>query len=122
MLRELAYDAEQMHEYVDLNEPLLNDDQKVIYNEVLQRLQQNKGGIIFIDSPGGKGKTFLINLLLAKIRGDKQIALALASSGIAATLITGGRTAHATLALPIDLIHNETPVCGIKKGTGKAKI
>jgi hypothetical protein len=122
LLRELSYDTEKMTHYVQLNEPLLNTDQKAIYYEVLQRLDENIGGIIFIDAPGGTGKTFLINLLLAKIRGEKKIALAMASSGIAATLMTGGRTAHATLALPIDLIHNETPVCGIKKGTGKAKL
>ncbi len=115
MLRELSYDTDKMNEYVQLNEPLLNADQLPIYNEVLQRLDDRKGGIIFINAPGGTGKTFLINLLLARIRKKKQIALAMASSGIAATLLTGGRTAHSTLSLPIGLIQNETPVCGIKK-------
>jgi hypothetical protein len=122
MLRELSYDTDKMNEYVQLNEPLLNADQLPIYNEVLQRLDDRKGGIIFIDAPGGTGKTFLINLLLARIRKKKQIALAMASSGIAATLLTGGRTAHSTLSLPIDLIQNETPVCGIKKDSEKAKV
>src|SRR5258705_3613674 len=88
----------------------------------MERVNNKKGGILFIDAPGGTGKTFLINLLLANIRKDKHIALAMASSGIAATLMTGGRTAHSTLQLPLDLIRNETPVCNIKKGTGKAKI
>ena len=36
--------------------------------------------------------------------------------------MAGGRTAHSTLQIPIDLIHNEEPVCNIKKGTGKAKV
>jgi late competence protein required for DNA uptake (superfamily II DNA/RNA helicase) len=120
MLHELSYDSDKMKEYVELNEQLLNADQRAIYNEVVLHLDENKGGIIFIDAPGGTGKTFLINLLLAKIR-EKKVALAMASSGIAATLMSGDRTDHATLELPIDLIHNETPVCSIKKGTGKAK-
>lgn len=40
------------------------------------------------DVPGGTGKTFLMNLLLASVRKDKNIAVAVASSGIhsAATL------------------------------------
>ena len=53
-------------------------------------------GKYFLDVPGGTGKTFIINLLLAKVRFDKKIALAVASSGIAATLLEGGQTAHST--------------------------
>jgi hypothetical protein len=44
--------------------------------EVLRRYENNEGGVIFIDAPGGPGKTFLINILLARIRGDKNIAVA----------------------------------------------
>ena len=57
----------------------------------------------FLDAPGGTGKTFLINLLLAKVRFDKKNALAVASSGIAATHLEGGRTAHSTLKLPMEI-------------------
>ena len=48
-------------------------------------------------------KPFLTNLLLAKMRLKGQIALAVASSGIAATLLTGGRTAHSAFKLPLDV-------------------
>ena len=50
--------------------------------------------MVFVESPGGCGKTFLTNILLSKIRSQGLIALAVASSGIAATLMSGGRTAH----------------------------
>ena len=103
MLRELSYDTDKMVAYVVLNEPLLNIDQQAIYHEFLRRYYSNGNGIIFIDAPGGTGKTFLVNLLLALIRGEKKIA-------------------HSTLQIPIDLIHNEAPVCNIKNGTGKAKV
>ena len=57
----------------------------------------NEGGILFLDAPGGTGKTFLINLILAKLRSEGKIALATSSSGIAATLLTGGRPYTAPL-------------------------
>jgi len=39
-------------------------------------------------------------LLLAQIRPPGNVALAVASSGLAATLLSGGRTAHSTFKLP----------------------
>lgn len=43
----------------------------------------------------------MINLLLARVRYGGNIALAVASSGIAATLLVEGRTAHSTFKLPL---------------------
>uniref|UniRef100_A0A8C5M9U6 ATP-dependent DNA helicase n=1 Tax=Leptobrachium leishanense TaxID=445787 RepID=A0A8C5M9U6_9ANUR len=51
----------------------------------------------FIDGPGGSGKTYLYQTLLHSFRGNKQIALAVASTGIAANLLEGGRTYHSQL-------------------------
>jgi len=45
-----------------------------------------------LDAPGGTGKTFLITFILVKIRSKNEITLALASSGMTATLLEGGRT------------------------------
>jgi len=83
-----------MLDYGAQHESLLNDDQKLIYEPVLRHHYNNEGGVIFIDAPGGTGKTFLINILLARLGGEKNVALAVASSGIAATLMTGRRTAQ----------------------------
>ena len=77
---------------------------------------------MFLDAPGGTGKTFLLNLLLAKIRMRRSIAIAMAFSGIAATLLDGGRTAHSTLKLPLNLTRTESPTCNIGKGAGIAKL
>ena len=63
----------------------------------------------------------MINLLLAKIRQQSKIAIAVASSGIAATLLHDGRTTHSTLKLPLNLTQCEAPICNISKGTGEAK-
>jgi hypothetical protein len=51
----------------------------------------------------------LLKLILAAIRSHNEIALALASSGIAATLLPGGRTAHSALKLPLKMQFTETP-------------
>src|SRR5436190_20553552 len=51
---------------------------------------------------------FLINLVLAKVRSDEGIALATASSGIAATLLDGGTTAHSRFKIPIDIQSDST--------------
>ncbi|GFV23891.1 ATP-dependent DNA helicase [Trichonephila clavipes] len=76
----------------------------------------------FLHSPGGTGKTFLINLLLAKIRCDRSIAITVASSGIAATLIDGGKTTHSAFKLPLNLHHSEPVNCNISKQRDMAHV
>jgi hypothetical protein len=44
---------------------------------------------LFLYSPGGCGKTFLLNLILAAVRAEGEIALATATSGVAALLLDG---------------------------------
>ena len=48
--------------------------------------------------------------------------MAIASSGIAATLLPGGRTAHSALKLPLNLHSTETPTCNISKSSGMDKV
>ena len=67
----------------------------------------------------GTGKTFLYNTLLARVRSQSQIALGLASSGIAA-LLSGGHTVHFRLKVPIDI--NELSVCNISKQSALAPL
>jgi CO dehydrogenase nickel-insertion accessory protein CooC1 len=55
----------------------------------------------FIDGLGGTGKTFLYRTVMANLRSRGQIVLATASSGIAATLLPGGRTTHSRFKLTI---------------------
>ena len=63
-----------------------------------------------------------MNTILAKVRLGGKIALASASSGIAATLLKGGRTAHTTFGIPITLAHVETPVSSVKKNSSHAEL
>jgi hypothetical protein len=122
ILRETNYNTQVLQEFVASNEPLLVTDQKKAYMEILSLVQAKTGGIIFLDAPGGTGKTFIINLLLAKIRAQQEIALAVASSGIASTLLQGGRTAHSAFKLPLNLAHDPEATCNISKGSPKADV
>ncbi|KAL4135598.1 hypothetical protein QTP88_007196 [Uroleucon formosanum] len=88
----------------------------------MQAVDNNTGGLFFLDAPGGTGKTFVISLILATIRSRCDIALALASSGIAATLLDGGRTAHSALKLPLNLNTIDTPTCNISRSSAMGKL
>jgi ATP-dependent DNA helicase PIF1 len=120
--REKSYDAEKLQNFVATNKPLLIHDQSLAYNAITDLIASENGGLFFLDTPGGTGKTFLINLLLAEIRAKNEIALAVASSGIASTLLEGGRTAHSALKLPLNFAQSEIHICNISKGSGKAKL
>ena len=68
-----------------------------VYNAFLELVQKGSiingnrsSNIIFLDAPGGTGKSFVINTILKKIHSGGKIALATVSSGIAATLLQGG--------------------------------
>ena len=120
--REISYDQGEQQAYVEHNAALLTADQCDVYDCFCSMIDRNEGGVLFLDAPGGTGKTFLINLILAKIRSEGKIALATASSGIAATLFTGGRTLHSIFKIPLDLNAMDIPVCSIKRGTALCKV
>lgn len=48
------------------------------------------------------------NLILKKVRSKGEIAIAVASSGIASLLLEGGSTAHSTFKLPLRPVENST--------------
>lgn len=82
--REQQYDIDALAETVRTNVSQLNQQQKNAYNTLIKAVNNGSGGIYFLDAAGGTGKTFVISLLLARIRSRNYVALALASSGIAA--------------------------------------
>ena len=59
------------------------------------------------------GKTFVYKTLLAKVRSRREIALTMASSGIAALLLNGDRTVHSRMKVPLST--NAHSACSITK-------
>ncbi|CAN1746379.1 ATP-dependent DNA helicase PIF1, partial [Linum perenne] len=62
----------------------------------------------------------LIRSTFVAVRSEGKIALVVASSGIAATLLPGGVTAHSRFRIPLDV--DSTSTCTIKKGTSLARL
>jgi len=79
----------------------LNFDQYHAYRLVLNADNRGEGGLFFIYGSGGTGKTCLWNTLISKLRSEKHIVLAVASSGIASLLLPGGKTSHSVFKIPL---------------------
>lgn len=98
----------------------INSSQRSIYDAIEHSVLNGSGHTFFVYGYGGTGKTFLWNALLNNIRSRGKIALAVASSGIAALLLPGGRTPHSRFRIPIDI--QEYSMCAIKKNTHVAEL
>ena len=120
--QELNYDREELAQLVEERQNCLTNEQQVVMDKVMTMVDSGEGGLLFLDAPGGTGKTFLLNTILAKVRLAGKIALASASSGIAATLLVGGKTAHTTFGIPLKLQYIESPTSSINKGTNRAEM
>jgi ATP-dependent DNA helicase PIF1 len=70
---------------------------------VFNAIAQGEGVVFFQDGRGGSGKTFVYKVLLTLVRRDGHVAIGVASSGIVAFLLEGGRTAHSVFKIPIAL-------------------
>ncbi|KAL3813122.1 hypothetical protein ACJIZ3_014390 [Penstemon smallii] len=98
----------------------LNKEQRKAYTIITHNIIKKKPAVYFVDGPGGTGKTFLYRALLAYVRSRGGIALAVASSGVAASLLPGGRTAHSRFKLPVDV--EDKPIGKISKQSSIAKM
>ena len=76
------------------NELKLYEEQHSFLNRVLHLLQNDEDGFLFLDAPGGCGKTFVLNVLIAGIYHESKVVFSTAASGIAAILLWNGTTSH----------------------------
>jgi ATP-dependent DNA helicase PIF1 len=61
-----------------------------------------------MDGPGGSGQIFVNNTLMSALSRRNEIVIPVASTGIATTLLAGGRTYHSQFKLPIPLKKDST--------------
>ncbi|XP_050290504.1 uncharacterized protein LOC126728763 [Quercus robur] len=117
---ELDYDRNSLAaEHIKLFSGL-NTDQRKVYDEVIYSVSENKGGFFFVYGHGGTGKTYLWKTIICRLRSEGKIVIAIATSGIAALLLPGGRTAHSRFQIPINVTDSST--CGIKQGSQIAEL
>ncbi|KAG5596918.1 hypothetical protein H5410_038150 [Solanum commersonii] len=98
----------------------LNEQQAQAFKTILERADSGTPGLFFVDGPDGTGKTYLYRALLAHIRSRGMIALASTSSGVAATILPGGRTAHSRFEIPLQA--NESTMTNMSKQSGGVKL
>ncbi|CAI9283388.1 unnamed protein product [Lactuca saligna] len=112
LLEEMSYDKEQLRQQHNNLIRKLNHHQRLVYNNVVSSIDNNRHVLIFVYGHGGTGKTFLWTTILSHLRSIGNIALAVVASGIASLLLPPGTTAH-SIKILIDLKNKKS--CDIKK-------
>ncbi|PWZ16906.1 Thymidylate kinase [Zea mays] len=98
----------------------LNKEQRAAYDKILSAVDTDQGGLFFVDGSGGTGKTYLYRVLLATLRSQGKIAVATTTSGVAASIMPGGRTAHSRFKIPLTI--DDGAVCSFTKQSGTAEL
>ncbi|KAF0729730.1 hypothetical protein AaE_009353 [Aphanomyces astaci] len=87
-------------------------EHKSFFDRVMVALERpEEGRLFFLEGEGGSGKTYISQIILAEVRLRGEIALAVASSGLAALLLMGGRTAHNRFGIPTNQPASSTMSC-----------
>ncbi|EIW58212.1 uncharacterized protein TRAVEDRAFT_123946, partial [Trametes versicolor FP-101664 SS1] len=111
---QLDYDPQQQQEQAQEQQTRLNAGQRAAFETIINAVTNQEHKLFFVHGPGGTGKTFLYSALCHKIRGEGLIVLCVASSGIAALLLEGGRTAHSMFKIPVESLNSQS-TCAIPK-------
>ena len=101
----------------------MNSDQSHVYDTLLRAIKENgrngnAGDFYFIDAPGGTGKTFLFNTIISSCIANSKKVIVVAQTGIAALLLTGGRTVHSQFGVPIPIFRDS--LCNFKRNKNGA--
>jgi hypothetical protein len=117
---ELNLDRDEILSRLETNIPLLNLDQNRVFSEFRAGIDAREQRLIFVDGPGGSGKTFLFNCMLDYTRSLIMIALATATVGLATKLLYLARTAHSRFKFP--LIPKADSICNLKPNSPEGQI
>ena len=105
---------------------LLNVEQKEIVDTIVNDIERYEDRsstegprLYFIDAPGGTGKTFVCNTLIAKALSMGLKVASCAWTGIAGNLLRFGQTVHSLTKLPVPLL--ETSTCNIAPNSKQAE-
>ena len=123
MGEERDYDQEQEQILFNAMREKLNEEQVTCFNAIVAAVERHEQdphqpaptGAFFLHGPAGTGKTFLYNCLYSHFLAQEKIVLCVASSGIAAQLLPGGRTAHSRFKIP--LTNDTNAVCNITRNS-----
>ncbi|XP_023312434.1 uncharacterized protein LOC108916109, partial [Anoplophora glabripennis] len=91
----------------------LNQEQRIVCEAIMTAIHDptESRRLFLVDAPAGSGKSYLFQTIITKLRGEGLPVLVTSPTGIAASLLKGGRTLHSTFKLPFDI--NETTTSGV---------
>jgi hypothetical protein len=78
-----------------------SDEQHAAATCILNAVTAGSGGIFYIQAAGGCGKSFWANGVCAALRSNGVMPTVVAASGLAATVLDGGHTAHSVFGIPL---------------------
>ena len=111
----MSYDIGSLQREHEILISSLNNEQRTIYNSIMEDVSSKSGGMFFVYGHGGIGKTYLYRTILVVVRSKGKIALEATSSSIVALLLPSGRTTHSRFHIPINV--NDESTCEIKQKT-----
>ena len=114
------YDVEEEQRVADQHIPMLNQEQKHAFDQIMDAVTSQSGQCFFLNGPGGTGKTYVYNTLCHALRARGLIVICVASSGIAALLLQGGRTSHSRFKIPLQI--HESSTCAIRRNSPEAEL
>ena len=105
IIEEMDFDVEQLTEDAQEIFTMYTEEQQAVHNRILDAIKNDTRLALYINAKGGCGKTFLLNGILKAVRsleGGGCVALAMATTGIAAMLLEKGRTFHSRMKAPLN--------------------
>ena len=102
---ELDFNVSQLANEAEEAYSMYTNEQRAVYDTVVSAVINKTPLRLYINAKGGCGKTFILNGILKKVRsleGGGCVALAMATTGIAAILLAKGRTFHSRMKAPLN--------------------
>lgn len=86
-----------------------------MFDRIVDLFHAENGGIVTLMAGAGSGKTFLVKAILheSRKRTDMHI-LPVASSALAASLLSKARTAHSAFKIPVDINEHSQCICSVE--------
>ena len=120
---EKDFDVEELENQAEEVRQKLTKAQEEVYETIMKAVKDETQLLLFVDARAGCGKTFVSNLVLDAVRSLETggcVALAMATTGIAANLLHMGRTFHSRMKAP--LTPTEESTLQINGQSGLAKL
>ena len=114
------FGVQQIEQETVLNFPditTLTNEQRAIAEIAIESVEKKRRGemprysCFYVDAPGGCGKTHMFKVIISHLKKINYHVCCGAWTGIASTLLLGGRTVHSLFKLPI--IITESSVCNL---------